>query len=96
MQVYAVSVMLCGFTQSALWAYVSLRRGLAVAGSSPTYHLVRGVMGLIVPLYFLWLAVAGVREIGPTALYGAIVPTALLFLMRRLVLPRLDRTLPAG
>ncbi len=90
-QVYAVSVMLCGFAQAALWGYVSLRRGLQVAGLSRAYLAVRWLTALIVPCYFLWLASAGLHEIGPLALYGAAAPVVLLLVMRRGVLPRLER-----
>ena len=94
-QVYAVSVMLCGFTQAALWGYVSLRRRLLVEGASRLYHAARWLTALVVPLYFLWLAFAGVRELGPSALFGAAVPVALLLVLRRGVLPRLERASPA-
>ena len=90
-QVYAVSVTACGLTQAAMWGYLAVRRGLGVAGAPRVYFVGRWITALIVPLYFLWLAIAGVREIGPAALYGAIVPVALLFGMRRVLLPRLSR-----
>lgn len=90
-QVYAVSVMSCGLSQFALWAYAGLRPGLMIEGASRRYQAARGAAALIVPAYFGWLAFSGVREIGPAALYGAIAPTALLFVLRRTVLPRLER-----
>ena len=89
-QVYAVSVMLCGVAQLALWTYAGLRRGLMVQGTTRTYHVARGAVAMIVPLYFAWLAFSGVNEIGPVALYGAAAPLVLLVVMRRFVLPRLE------
>ena len=90
-QVYAVSVMLCGFAQALLWGYAGLRRGLMVEGVPRAYHAGRWITALLVPFYFLWLAVAGVRALGPVALYGAVVPVVLLLMLRRVVLPRLER-----
>lgn len=89
-QVYAVSVMLCGVMQFLLWSYVGLRRGLMIEGASRRYHAARAAAALITPLYFAWLAFSGVREIGPSALYGAVIPVVLLVALRRLVLPRLE------
>lgn len=90
-QVYAVSVMLCGFAQAALWGYFGLSRELRVEEGSGAYHLGRWLTSLLVPCYFLWLAFAGLREVGPMALYGAVVPMVLLLFLRRVVLPRLER-----
>lgn len=81
LSVYAIGVSACGLTQALSWAYVAARPGLLEAGYSPTYRAVRLGSSLLIPVYFLWVALAGAR-LGETALFGAFVVVALLIAVR--------------
>ena len=94
-KLYAEAVAVCGFTNAALWAYAAFRPGVMADGHTVAYRLVRFGVTLIMPLFFLWLAAFGADSVGQRALYGAFVATAVLAVLRLVVVPRLAGSLRA-
>lgn len=88
-QVYAVAVAACGFSQAAIWAYAVFRPGLMAEASPAAYGWTRLAASLVIPLFFSWLALIGAATLGPLAIYGAAFAVLVLLALRLFVLPRL-------
>ncbi len=88
-QVYGAAVAACGYAQVLIWAWAAFRPGLMPDGSSLAYRFARLAVSLIMPVYFTWMVLVGVRSVGGLSLYGAIVASLVLALLRFGLIPRL-------
>ena len=83
MQLYCMTLSICGYLAAALWAYGAFRPGLIHAEGRTPYRWARLATAFIVPVVFTWVAATR------SSLTGApVVALALLLVARRVIMTR--------